>query len=51
MVQGWLFGKALPSEEYHPRSAQLPVEVLPPVRLPWPRKARATQTYAHRQRA
>ena len=51
MVQGWLFGKALPSEEYHPRSAQLAVEVAPPIRLPRPRKARTSQTYSQRQRA
>ena len=51
MVQGWLFGKALPSEEYHPRSAQLPVAPIAPVRLPRQRKARVSQTYSHRKRA
>ena len=51
MVQGWLFGKALPSEEYHPRAIVLPVDVAPPVRLPQRRKARVSQTYSHRQRA
>ena len=51
MVQGWLFGKALPSEEYHPRAIALPVDVAPPVRLPQRRKARVSQTYSHRQRA
>ena len=51
MVQGWLFGKALPSEEYHPRSAAVAIEVAPPVRLPRRRKARSSQTYSHRVRA
>ena len=51
MVQGWLFGKALPSEEYHPRAAQLPVAVVAPVRLPRQRKSRVSQTYSHRKRA
>ena len=50
MVQGWLFGKALPPEEYHPRSAALVTEAAPPVHLPCPRKVRA-QTYSHRARA
>ncbi len=51
MVQGWLFGKALPSEEYHPRALQLPVEAVPPVRLPRARKMRLSQTYSGRKRA
>ena len=51
MVQGWLFGKALPSEEYHPRAFQLPVEAVPPVRLPRARKMRLSQTYSGRKRA
>ena len=50
MVQGWLFGKALPSEEYHPRSAVIEPAAAPPVHLPRPRKVRA-QTYSHRARA
>ena len=51
MVQGWLFGKALPSEEYHPRSEQLPVVPIAPVRLPRQRKVRVSQTYSLRKRA
>ncbi len=51
MVQGWLFGKALPSEDYHPRSIALLPEVTPPVRLPQRRKPRASQTYSQRARA
>ncbi|MEQ1541809.1 MAG: EAL domain-containing protein [Novosphingobium sp.] len=50
MVQGWLFGKALPSEEYHPRgplrSAPVPAQLRPRAR-----KARAPQTYSARARA
>ena len=41
MVQGWLFGKALPSEEYRPR----------PARVAQPRKAARSQTYSRRVRA
>ncbi len=41
MVQGWLFGKALPSEEYRPR----------PVRVPHQRKVLRAQTYSRRARA
>ena len=41
MVQGWLFGKALPSEDYRPR----------PVQVPRPRKAAGSQTYSSRLRA
>ena len=51
MVQGWLFGKALPSEEYHPRSIAIMPDVTPPVRLPRRRKARVSQTYSQRVRA
>jgi len=51
MVQGWLFGEALPSDEYHPRPAQPVVATAAPVRLPRQRKARVSQTYSHRQRA
>ncbi|MFM5895152.1 MAG: putative bifunctional diguanylate cyclase/phosphodiesterase [Novosphingobium sp.] len=51
MVQGWLFGKALPSEEYHPRAAQPASEVVPPIRLPRQRKVRRSQTYSQRKRA
>ncbi len=46
MVQGWLFGKALPSEEYHPRR-ELAVPA-PPVRLPRPRKARSASGFKRR---
>ncbi|MFM5884215.1 MAG: putative bifunctional diguanylate cyclase/phosphodiesterase [Novosphingobium sp.] len=50
MVQGWLFGKALPFEDYHPRrSAAAPVD--PPLRLPPARKLRRSQTYSRRARA
>ena len=41
MVQGWLFGKALPSEEYHPR----------PVHPAQARKTAQPQTYSSRKRA
>lgn len=41
MVQGWLFGKALPSEDYHPRMAT-------PAKR---RKPAQTQTYSARKRA
>ena len=51
MVQGWLFGEALPIEEYHPRGASTAAEVVPPVRLPQRRKTRSSQTYSHRVRA
>ena len=51
MVQGWLFGKALPSEEYHPRALQPAGEVVPPIRLPRQRKVRGSQTYSQRKRA
>ena len=36
MVQGWLFGKAQPSEHYHPRPAQ--TAATPPARLPRARR-------------
>ena len=51
MVQGWLFGKALPSEEYHPRNIAIMPEATPPVRLPRRRKALVSQTYSQRARA
>ncbi|MFM5917547.1 MAG: putative bifunctional diguanylate cyclase/phosphodiesterase [Novosphingobium sp.] len=51
MVQGWLFGKALPSEEYHPRVAAAMTGAVEPIRLPRQRKARGTQTYSQRKRA
>ena len=50
MVQGWLFGKALPSEEYHPRRAAS-ADAPAPARLPRPRKVRSSQTYSRRKRA
>jgi diguanylate cyclase (GGDEF)-like protein len=50
MVQGWLFGKALPTEEYHPRSIALTPAAALPVRLPRRRKARSSQTYSQRVR-
>ena len=51
MVQGWLFGKALPIEEYHPRSTAIIPALAPPVRLPRQRKVRSSQTYSQRARA
>ena len=51
MVQGFLFGKALPSEHYHPRPIPLLADPVPPVRLPRARKARVSQTYSHRKLA
>jgi diguanylate cyclase (GGDEF)-like protein/PAS domain S-box-containing protein len=45
MVQGWLFGKALPSEEYHPRPAQ-PVRRGRPVSLAGARSRHSSQTYS-----
>ncbi|WP_296677189.1 EAL domain-containing protein [Novosphingobium sp.] len=50
MVQGWLFGKALPSEEYHPRR-EIALAAPAPVRLPRTRKVRIAQTSARRARA
>ncbi|PKB14709.1 PAS domain S-box-containing protein/diguanylate cyclase (GGDEF)-like protein [Novosphingobium kunmingense] len=50
MVQGWLFGKALPSEEYHPRR-EIALAPPPAARLPRARKTRASQTYSRRARA
>ncbi len=49
MVQGWLFGKALPSEDYHPRA--LRTVAAPAARLLRARKARPAQTYSGRARA
>lgn len=56
MVQGWLFGKALPSEDYHPRSLRPAVQpdtaaVVTAGRLPRIRKNRVPQTYSGRVRA
>ena len=51
MAQGWLFGEALPSEEYHPRGLALVLVSAPAVRLPRQRKARSSQTYSQHARA
>ena len=51
MVQGWLFGKALPTEEYHPRGIAIKPAAALPVRLPRQRKVRSPQTYSQRARA
>ena len=51
MVQGWLFGEALPSEAYHPRSAASTPDPNPVVRLPRRRKTRVAQSYSQRARA
>ena len=45
MVQGWLFGKALPSEEYHPRPVR-PVQRGRPARIAGSRSRHASQTYS-----
>ena len=45
MVQGWLFGKALPSEEYHPRAA-IPARQGRPAGLSGKRTRRTSQTYS-----
>lgn len=45
MVQGWLFGKALPSEEYHPRPVR-PVQRGRPARVAGARTRHALQTYS-----
>ncbi|MFN3516391.1 MAG: putative bifunctional diguanylate cyclase/phosphodiesterase, partial [Novosphingobium sp.] len=45
MVQGWLFGKALPSEEYRPRSLRAAKAAAKP------RKTVRSQTYSRRARA
>jgi EAL domain-containing protein (putative c-di-GMP-specific phosphodiesterase class I) len=50
MVQGWLFGKALPSEEYQPRSARLKRRG-PPAALPGARTRHAATSNARRVRA
>jgi len=47
MVQGWLFGKALPSEEYHPRAAR-PRRRGRPVSLASARSRHLPQTYSAR---
>ncbi len=45
MVQGWLFGKALPSEEYHPRE-NVPISRGRPVSLSGARSRHTIQTYS-----
>ncbi|MFO1255549.1 MAG: EAL domain-containing protein [Sphingomonadaceae bacterium] len=50
MVQGWLFGKALPSEDYHPRAARSERRGRP-AGLGGTRSRHSTQTYSLRQRA
>ena len=45
MVQGWLFGKALPSEEYRPRPVRTPKAAAKP------RKTVRSQTYSRRAQA
>ncbi len=49
MVQGWLFGKALPSEHYHPRAAQPAAP--PPARLPARRRTDAARAPYRRAKA
>lgn len=46
MVQGWLFGKALPSESYHPAALALPV--FEPTPLKPVRKTSGSKTYSRR---
>ena len=50
MVQGWLFGKALPSEEYHPRSTR-PRRRGRAIPIGPARQQRTAQTYSNRSRA
>ena len=50
MVQGWLFGKALPSEEYHPRPAR-EARRGRPASLPGARTRRTAQSYSRTRRA
>jgi diguanylate cyclase (GGDEF)-like protein len=50
MVQGWLFGKAMPSEVYQPRIASRPAAP-EAARLPRKRRALSTQTYSRARRA
>ncbi len=50
MVQGWLFGKALPSEDYQPRPAR-EVRRGRPASLGGARSRHSAQTYSHRNRA
>ncbi|HVR90657.1 MAG TPA: EAL domain-containing protein [Novosphingobium sp.] len=48
MVQGWLFGKALPSTDYHPHTSPV-VRVVPPATaLKTPRKSARSQSYSRR---
>ena len=51
MVQGWLFGKALPTEDYHPRVIAITPAAALPIGLPRQRKDRSPQTYSQRARA
>jgi diguanylate cyclase (GGDEF)-like protein len=50
MVQGWLFGKALPSEEYHPRAKRSDRRERPAAPAEF-RPRQKTQTYSRRKRA
>ncbi len=50
MVQGWLFGKALPSEEYQPRLGRTE-RLGRPAGLTGARSRHSVQTYSHRKRA
>jgi diguanylate cyclase (GGDEF)-like protein/PAS domain S-box-containing protein len=50
MVQGWLFGKALPSEDYHPRAVRSSGRGRPAT-LGGARSRHGAQTYSHRKRA
>ena len=49
MVQGWLFGKALPSAEYHPNVARIIKVVAPPAALKQPQKSARSQSYSRRK--
>ena len=49
MVQGWLFGKALPSEEYQPR-AERRLRRGRPATLTGARTRHASQTYSRAAR-
>jgi EAL domain-containing protein (putative c-di-GMP-specific phosphodiesterase class I) len=50
MVQGWLFGKAMPSEVYQPMASARPVAA-EPARLHRNRPTARTQTYSRARRA
>ncbi len=50
MVQGWLFGKALPSAEYHPNVLRAIEVVAPPTAsLGRPQKSAKSQSYSRRK--